>query len=138
MIYKSRVAGESDADRPRTPEVVFEALLGDAAESAKFGVAVYDDDGRIVATNRHAAESLGYDRHEFLSHDIADFTDGGIDRSVLDSSARREGVRLVRRKDGTRVPMQFVVVPTKVSNLPYYIAVSWELDPDDPRAAGAR
>jgi PAS domain S-box-containing protein len=120
-----------------TPEIVLESLLGDGAEHASLGLFVYDDDGRYVAVNRYAAELLGYDRGELLQHDIADFTAGGIDRSVLLHRERREGVRLVHRKDGTTVPVAFVVSPTEVASLGFYLAVVWELAPDDPRATGA-
>ena len=112
-------------------------LLGDGAECAELGISIYDDDGRIVAVNAHSCEMLGYSREELLRHDIADFTEGGIDRTVLLSPHRREGVRLVSRKDGTKIPVAFVVVPTRVAGIAFYFAVSWELDPGDPRSAGA-
>jgi PAS domain S-box-containing protein len=112
-------------------------LLGDGAECAELGISIYDDDGRIVAVNAHSCEMLGYSREELLRHDIADFTEGGIDRTVLLSPHRREGVRLVSRKDGTKIPVAFVVVPTRVAGIAFYFAVSWELDPEDPRSAGA-
>ena len=68
----------------------------------------------------------------------SDFTDGGIDRSVLYKTEIREGVRLVHRKDGSTVPVAFVVAPTRVAGLGYFVAVSWELSPDDPRSRDAR
>lgn len=49
----------------------------------------------------------------------------------------REGVRLVTRKDGSKVPVAFVVAPTRVSSLPYFLAVWWTLDADDSRSAAA-
>lgn len=124
-------------DRAPTPDLLHQALLGEAADGASVGISVYDDDGRIVALNRRAAELLGYSRDELLTHDIADFTEGGIDRAVLRRSALREGVRLVHRKDGTTIPAAFVVGTARLAGLPYFVAVWWELAPDDPRAAGA-
>src|SRR3954453_9896766 len=100
-------------------------------------VCVYDDQGRYVAVNECATTILGSTREELLAHDVADFTAGGIDRKVLLSPEHREGVRRVRRKDGSTVPVAFVVTPTRVANLPYFVAVWWTLDPDDPRIAGA-
>ena len=113
------------------------ALLGDGAAHAEVGLSIYDDDGRLVAVNSYACTMLGYERSELLSHDIGDFTDGGIDRSVLLSPHRREGVRLVTRKDGAEIPVAFVVVPTRVAGIGFYLAVSWELSSDDTRASGA-
>jgi PAS domain S-box-containing protein len=125
------------ARRVPTPDLLHEALLGEAAESAFFAITVYDDDGRMVAVNRRAAELLGYPREELLVYDVGDFTEGGIERSRLQSKDMREGVRLVRRKDGSRVPVAFVVAPAQLSGLPYFVAVWWQLREDDPRSSTA-
>jgi PAS domain S-box-containing protein len=122
---------------PPTPDIVLASLLGDGAEHAEIGIFIYDDDGRYVSINRYGADLLGYDRSELLTRDVGDFTEGGIDRSVLQRREQREGTRIVERKDGTRVPVAFVVTPTQVSSLWFYLAVVWELAPDDPRAASA-
>lgn len=117
--------------------VVLETLLLEAIEAAGMAICVYDEHGRYVTVNRAACDILGYTREELLTHDIADFTEGGINRKVLLSDEHREGARLVTRKDGSTVPCAFVVTPTRVANLPYFLAVWWTLDADDPRAADA-
>lgn len=117
--------------------LVLETLLLEAIESARMAICVYDDAGRYVTVNECACTILGYTRDELLSHDVADFTAGGIDRKVLLSNEHREGVRLVTRRDGSKVPCAFVVTPTRVSHLPYFVAVWWTLDADDPRAVDA-
>jgi PAS domain S-box-containing protein len=119
------------------PDVVHTSLLGEAANCAELGVAVYDDDGRYVAVNAQACDMLGYTRDELLTHDVGDFTEGGIDRSVLEGPERREGARLVRRKDGHFIAVAFVVTPTKIANIGFYMSVFWELPAGDPRAASA-
>ena len=120
------------------PPALRAALLGEAAECATLvGVSVYDDEGRFVAVNARAAEILGYDRAEVVTRDVADFTPPGIDRSVLLRPELREGVRAVQRKDGASVPVAFVVTPTRVGAIDFYVAFFWELDPADPRAEGA-
>ncbi|HEY2072030.1 MAG TPA: PAS domain S-box protein [Gaiellaceae bacterium] len=124
-------------ERSPTPDLLHEALLGEAAESAFFAISVYDDDGRMVAINKRAAELLGYSREELLAYDVGAFTEGGFDRTRLFSQEMREGVRLVQRKDGTRFPSAFVVAPATLSGLPYFVAVWWQLADDDPRAATA-
>lgn len=123
--------------RTPTPQVVLQALLGEASQYARLGISVYDDDGRFVSVNEHAVELLGYPREELLARDVADFTDGGIDRTVLLKTDIREGVRLVHRKDGTSVPVAFVVAPTQVANIGFFISVFWELPADDPRSRDA-
>ncbi len=128
---------EELTDRTAPADVVLETLLGDGAEHAEIGMFIYDDDGKYVAINRYAADLLGYDRSELLAHDVGDFTEGGIDREVLLRQERREGVRIVNRKDGTRKTVAFVVTPTQVGSFWFYLAVVWELTDDDPRASAA-
>jgi PAS domain S-box-containing protein len=118
-------------------EIVLQTLLLEALEGAELAVSVYDEQGRYMTVNRHACALLGYTREELLAHDVGDFTDGGIDRKLLLTDDRREGVRRVTRKDGSSIAVAFVVVPTRVAKLPYYLAVWWELTPDDVRSKDA-
>jgi PAS domain S-box-containing protein len=128
---------EELTDRTAPPDVVLQSLLGDGAEHAEIGLFIYDDDGKYLAINRYGADLLGYDRSELLAHDVGDFTDGGIDRDLLLRQERREGARIVQRKDGTRKTVAFVVTPTQVGSFWFYLAVVWELADDDPRASAA-
>jgi PAS domain S-box-containing protein len=128
---------EELTDRTAPPDVVLQSLLGDGAEHAEIGLFIYDDDGKYVAINRYGADLLGYDRSELLAHDVGDFTEGGIDRNILLRQERREGVRIVTRKDGTRETVAFVVTPTQVGSFWFYLAVVWKLDDEDPRASAA-
>ena len=124
-------------DRKAPADIVLASLLGDGAEHAEIGLFIYDDDGKYIAINRFGAQLLGYERSELLAHDVGDFTAGGIDRGLLLRLERREGVRLVQRKDGSRIPVAFVVTPTQVGSFWFYLAVVWEIAEDDPRAAAA-
>jgi PAS domain S-box-containing protein len=128
---------ESVTERKTPPDIVIASLLGEGAENAEVGLFIYDDDGKYIAINRHGAELLGYERSELLEHDVGDFTVDGIDRDVLLRLERREGVRVVQRKDGSENVVAFVVTPTQVGSFWFYLAVVWELAPDDPRAATA-
>jgi PAS domain S-box-containing protein len=128
---------EELTDRTAPPDVVLQSLLGDGAEHAEIGLFIYDDYGKYVAINRYGADLLGYDRSELLAHDVGDFTDGGIDRDLLLRQERREGARIVQRKDGTRKTVAFVVTPTQVGSFWFYLAVVWELADADPRASTA-
>lgn len=120
------------------PEIVHATLIGEAGDCATgVGVAVYDDDGRLVAVNEHTAKMLGYTRDELLSRDVGSYTDGGFDRKRLFDSNIREGVRLVQQKDGSTFPVAFVMSPTRIASLDYFVAFTWELTPDDPRARDA-
>jgi PAS domain S-box-containing protein len=124
-------------DRKAPPDIVLESLLGDGAEHAEIGLFIYDDNGKYVAINRYGADLLGYDRSELLAHDVGDFTVGGLDRDVLTRLERREGARIVQRKDGSQKTVAFIVTPTQVGSFWFYLAVVWELPDDDPRASAA-
>src|SRR3569623_3639831 len=108
-----------------TQGLVLQTLLMEAIETAQMAICVYDEKGRYMTVNECACKILGYTREELLAHDVEDFTKGGIDRAVLLSNEHREGVRLVERKDGSTVPCAFVVTPTRVGHLPYFVAVWW-------------
>lgn len=56
------------ADRTPTPDLLHEALLGKAAESAFFAITIYDDDGHMVAANRRAEG--GFDRKRLQSQEM--------------------------------------------------------------------
>lgn len=118
--------------------LIRQTLLLEAIETAQMAICIYDAEGRYMTANDCACAILGYSQEELLVHDVSDFTAGGIDRSVLGTAHRREGVRLVTRKDGSAVPVGFIVAPTRVGHLSYFVAVWWELEEDDPRAAEAR
>src|SRR5258708_349096 len=120
-----RMTEEILTGRKTPPDVVLASLLGDGAEHAEIGLFIYDDDGKYVAINRFGADLLGYDRSELLTHDVGDFTAGGIDRDVLLRLERREGVRIVERKDGSQATVAFVTTPTQVGSFWFYLAIVW-------------
>jgi PAS domain S-box-containing protein len=132
------VGAAAPGGREQAADVVQTTLLGDGVDNVELGIFVYDDDGKYVAVNRQAAELLGYPRAELLTRHVADFTEGGIDRRVLLRHERREGVRVVRRKDGSEVTVAYVVAPTRIGSIGYCLGVVWPLAPEDPRAVGAR
>ena len=132
------VGGSAPDAREHTADVVQTTLLGEGADNVELGIFVYDDDGKYVAVNRQAAELLGCPRTELLTRHVADFTEGGIDQRVLLRPERREGVRVVRRKDGSEVTVAYVVAPTRIGSIGYSLGIVWPLAPEDPRADGAR
>jgi PAS domain S-box-containing protein len=119
-------------------DAILNTLLGDGAENVELGVFIYDDDGKYVAVNAHACELLGYPREELLTHHVGDFTPEGAVPDRFEEMNRREGVRVVRRKDGSEVAVAYVVAPTRVSTFAFHLAVVWELDADDHRVTGVR
>jgi PAS domain S-box-containing protein len=117
-----------DSDAVTAAELLLGTLLADGADNAEVGIFIYDDRGAYVAANRYAAELLGYTREELLTRHVGDFSDGRVDLSVLDRLERRQGTRVVRRKDGSELSVSFVVAPTRVSTFSFFFAVVWEVD----------
>ncbi|HEV2590710.1 MAG TPA: hypothetical protein VGU02_02335, partial [Gaiellaceae bacterium] len=79
---------------------------------------------------------LGVTIDELLTRRAGDFTVGNPPADILPTS-HRESVQMIRRADGEWIPAAFVVVPTRVSRMPFRIAVVWHLEADDQRATAA-
>lgn len=117
----SRDTGETPSD------LIIETLLAETLERARFGVFVYDDEGRYIAVNARGAALLGLTRDEVMKHNVGDFTAGGIDRETLLSRKVTTGTRTIRRPDGSEVRLAFVVAPSDLGgHLPHRVAIAWE------------
>ncbi len=81
-------------------------------EHAGDGIFVADiDGGRHVDVNAHACEMLGYTRDELLELSIGDLVDPrAAPPNLADMRDRIRSERLLRRKDGTMVPVEITAV----------------------------
>ena len=81
-------------------------------EQASDGIAIYDGDGRLVEVNTRACEFLGYTRDEMLSMNVTDviapedLAETPLRYEVLRSGQPVLGERVLRRKDGTYIPVE--------------------------------
>jgi PAS domain S-box-containing protein len=106
-----------------------EHLLGEAFEHAPLGVIVLDESGHFLAANKAAAELCGYTRNELL--ELGSFglaVDTGIDERLQQVAAGtlRRGSGRMRCKDGAAMEVEYVLGPTRVSGLPFFVGVFWE------------
>jgi PAS domain S-box-containing protein len=110
--------------------LVQEALLGEAAESARAAVFVCDETLRYVAVNAEACRLAGRERDELLRLRVDDLVLRppaqllGAAQRVADGQVRG-GTSTLRRGDGSTLPVQYVSVPTTVAGLPYVLSVVW-------------
>jgi PAS domain-containing protein len=108
------------------------ALLGEAIDGASIGVFVADEHGRYVAVSEHAAQRLGYERHELLALRVGDIARDG---TLADQFAEllRDGMRKgsvpLTRKDGTTVRFDYCAAITTVAHMQMYVSVG--LFPDE-------
>ena len=105
-------------------------LLGDAWERADVGAVVINDARRYLAANPAYCALTGYSREEITDlragHNLlvdetsqADFIERVTERRSL-------GRAVIRHKDGTPLPVFYVLIPSRVAELPCYIGLVWE------------
>jgi PAS domain S-box-containing protein len=111
-------------------------LLGDAWDRADVGAVVINDARRYLAANPAYCALTGYSREEITDlragHNLlleelsqAEF----IDRIT---ESRTIGHAVIRHKDGTSLPVFYVLIPSQVSELPCYIGLVWRQAADMP------
>lgn len=112
--------------------MVQQTLLGDAWDHAAVPVAIFGDDRRYIAFNEAFCRLTGYGRAELkdlvAGRDLAgDDESRELFRALVSDGAPR-GTAVLKRKDGTLVPVEFWVIETSVAGLPYYITLTWPLE----------
>ena len=112
-------------------ELVQRSLVGEAVDAGPVAVFVADDDQKYLAVNAYACELLGYERDELLELHVTDVAvnDGaGSDYSDLQRRGTHTGLTILRRKDGTELPMNFRASQTLVGGMDLYVGVCWPVD----------
>ena len=101
-------------------------LLAEALDNGPAAVFVVGDDFRHIAVTPYACTLLGYTREELLAlsaRELAPELD--LDEQLVSAlSSRRLGGRTVlRRKDGSRVEIEFRAHEAQVAGMPYFVTV---------------
>lgn len=112
-------------------ELVQKSLVGEAVDRGPVAIFVADDDQRYLAVNAYACELLGYDRDELLElrvTDVAVNDSATADYLGLHRRGVHTGVTVLRRKDGTELPMNFRASQTLVGGMELYVGVCWPVD----------
>ena len=131
------------SDVARLIEIVQVTLLGDAWERAEIGAIVFNDARRYLAANPAYCTLTGYSREEITDlragHNLlleemsqAEFIDRITQRHHL-------GQAVIRHKDGTPLPVSYMLVPSHASQLPCYIGLVWpQGSPAEPSGTSER
>ena len=117
-------------------------LIGNAIEAAPIAFVVLDSSGRYRAANRAACRFSGYSRGELLRLTTVDLSaDPVATRAAFESafaSGSGFGVRKLRRKDGSVVPVEYRLARGGLGGEQLLVSAWWPRDPDaDPGEEGA-
>jgi len=126
-----------DSDLSGLFEIRQLTLLGDAWERAEAGAVVFDDARKYLAANAAYCALTGYSREEITAfragHNLllgemrqAELSQAEFIDSITEYRGLGEAV--IRRKDGTALPVSYMVIPSQLSQLPCYIGLVWPRD----------
>ena len=107
-------------------------LIGNAVEAAPIAFVVLDASGRYLAANRAACRLSGYSRSELLRLSTVDLSgDQARTEVAFDAafgSGSGSGVRQLRRKDGTVVPVEYRLARASLAGEQLLVSTWWPRD----------
>ena len=111
-------------------------LLGEAIDEAPVLVFVADDEGRYVAVNRQACETLGYSRRDLLGHDgpleVAVAPEAPELYETMLREGRLEGTTPIRCSDGRLLTFRYWAKAAKVGGVDFWTSVG-VIEPTAPQ-----
>jgi PAS domain S-box-containing protein len=112
-------------------DLIQKNLLGDAVDGGPVAVFVADENQRYLAVNAYACHLLGYTREELLDlrvTEVAVNTGAPDDYDQMMRDGSHVGRTILRRKDGTELPMSFRASNATVGGMAVYVGVCWPVD----------
>jgi PAS domain-containing protein len=116
------VAGDEATARANT--LFQQTLLGDAAEHARVGVLVWNEERRYVAANETACTLIGVTRPTLLSSKVGDSNRTPEARQAIDAALDELPARGTTML-ATGVEVEWLVVATNVAGLPHFCGLMW-------------
>ena len=114
------------------PEIAHVTLLGDAWENAATGAVVFNDARRYLAANAAYCALTGYSRDEIIDLRVGhNLLLEAIDQAEFIrriTEHQQLGEAVIRREDGTALPVSYLVIPTEMSGRPCYVGLVWPRD----------
>jgi len=107
-------------------------LINDVLAHAEAAVTVFTADRRFLAVNDRYLKLMGYSREEAMAHRVGESLRGA---SPLDqkrfvaaiTAATSAGEADILGKNGERLAVEFVVIPTRADGAQAYIGIMWPL-----------
>lgn len=124
------------SDVSRLIEIVQLTLLGDAWEVAEIGAVVFNDAREYLAANPAYCALTGYSHEEITDlragHNLV--LDEMSPAQFIERISQRHhlGEAMLRHKDGTPLPVSYMLIPSRLSQLPCYIGLVWPQAPSGP------
>ena len=110
-------------------EITKLTLLGDVWERADVGAVVINDARRYLAANAAYCALTGYSREEITGlragHNLLLEEMGQAEFIDRVTEHRSVGRTVIVHKDGTTLPVFYVLIPSQLSELPCYIGLVW-------------
>ena len=108
-----------------------QTLLGDAAEHARIGIMVWNEERRYIAVNRCACEILGTTREELLGAQVGDHNRTDEARAAIETVLDElPAMGRIQLPNGTVV--DWLTVASDVAGLPHIVGLMWEaVDPEN-------
>jgi PAS domain S-box-containing protein len=126
----SELAGSHDLDgklrRGRADLELQRTLLGEAIDEASVLVFVADDEGRYVAVNRQACETLGYSRRDLLGLTVTEVAVAPEAPELYETMLRKgrhEGTTPIRCSDGSLLTFRYWAKAVKVGGVDFWTSV---------------
>jgi PAS domain S-box-containing protein len=125
-----RHEGQSEATRSAVATAIVQStLLAELLDAAEIGVLAVDS-GRYVAANAYACALTGYEREELIGRRVGELnplSDLPQQFAEVTAGARTGGELVIRRKDGSELPIAYRAVRTRLAGMQLLLGVFWPL-----------
>lgn len=117
------MVGVGRASAAAADALIQTSLLGDVLEQAEVAAFVIGEEG-CVACNLEACRLTGYSREELLELRGGELTSRPTFECIV-AAKRKRGRVTIRRKDGSRMRIEFRASRTAIAGMPFMLCLAW-------------
>jgi len=107
------------------------AVIREALVNAEAGITIFTDDRQFVAVNDQYLVLSGYSRDDLATHRVgANLPLKPLEEDefiAMITSALSAGETDIVRKDGRRLAVEYIVIPTSIDGRRHFIGMMWPL-----------